>query len=178
MNRIKRLGCFLAISLPLQFAATGKILTKTEVNTETNANQTATMKTAVAEDKTCRVSLTGNDRMRYNLPSFIVEKQCHTFTLHFENIGRLPKASMGHNVVIAKKTEAQALATDGMSAGMKNEYLPPEDTRIIVKTPMIGGGEKTSVSFSTDLLEKGGDYVFFCSFPGHYFLMQGQVIVE
>ena len=43
---------------------------------------------------------------------------------------------------------------------------------------MIGGGEETSVTFDISGLEPGGDYTFFCSFPGHYVLMNGQFIVE
>lgn len=130
------------------------------------------------KDESCQVMIKGDDRMRYDTKTFTVKKSCATFTINFENAGKLPKSSMGHNVVLAKKSEAQALAMDGMSAGVKNDYLPPEDSRIIVKTAMIGGGEKTSVTFSTDLLNKTDEYLFFCSFPGHIFTMQGTVIVE
>ena len=42
----------------------------------------------------------------------------------------------------------------------------------------VGGGEKDSVTFKTDVLEAGGDYDFFCSFPGHYAVMRGKVVVE
>ena len=43
---------------------------------------------------------------------------------------------------------------------------------------MIGGGEESSVTFNLSALEAGQDYIFFCSFPGHYALMKGQFIVE
>lgn len=138
-----------------------------------------TIKTPASdESKDCQVHITGNDRMMFDTKTFTVQKSCETFTIHFENVGKLPKSSMGHNVVLAKKSEAQALATEGMSAGVKNDYLPPKDARIITKTAMIGGGEKASVTFSPDVLRKGGEYLFFCSFPGHFFTMQGVVIVE
>ena len=38
------------------------------------------------------------------------------------------------------------------------------------------GAESTSVTFRTTKLQKGGDYSFFCSFPGHYVIMQGKFI--
>lgn len=133
---------------------------------------------SVDSDATCQVSITGNDRMKYNIKEFAIPASCDEFTINFANVGSLPKTSMGHNVVIAKKADAQAVAIDGMSAGVQNDYLPPDDKRVIVKTAMIGGGEKTSLTFPTDSLEKGGEYLFFCSFPGHFFTMQGIITVE
>jgi len=47
-----------------------------------------------------------------------------------------------------------------------------------VHDTVTGGGEKDSVTFKTDKLEAGGDYDFFCSFPGHYAVMRGKVVVE
>ncbi|MBT6073693.1 MAG: azurin, partial [Gammaproteobacteria bacterium] len=41
-----------------------------------------------------------------------------------------------------------------------------------------GGGAETSVTFSGDLLTAGGDYTFFCSFPGHYAIMKGLFVVR
>lgn len=155
--------------------------TATEAETAQTAEPTTTASETTATTDAgdaCQVALTGDDHMKYNLKSFIVPKSCDEFTIHFENVGRLPKASMGHDVVIAKKDEAQALAMDGMSAGVENDYIPPDDARVLVKTAMIGGGEKTEVIFNTDVLKSGEDYVFFCSFPGHYFTMKGAVVVE
>ena len=43
---------------------------------------------------------------------------------------------------------------------------------------MIGGGQQVSIKFDTAKLNVGGDYTFFCSFPGHFVLMNGKLIVE
>ena len=43
---------------------------------------------------------------------------------------------------------------------------------------LIGGGDEVTVTFDTSALEAGGDYTYFCSFPGHYVLMNGKFIVE
>jgi azurin len=40
---------------------------------------------------------------------------------------------------------------------------------------VIGGGETTTVTFPTSKLKKGGDYTFFCSFPGHWSIMKGKL---
>jgi azurin len=52
---------------------------------------------------------------------------------------------------------------------------PKNDARIIAHTKLIGGGETTTVSFPTAKLKKGGDYTFFCSFPGHWAQMKGKL---
>jgi azurin len=67
---------------------------------------------------------------------------------------------------------------DGQAAGPDNNYLKPGDTRVLAATKLIGGGEETTISFDPSMLEAGGDYTFFCSFPAHYVLMNGKLIVE
>ena len=57
-------------------------------------------------------------------------------------------------------------------------YLQENDHRIISSTNMIGGGQETSVTFDVSVLELGGDYTYFCSFPGHNVLMNGKLIIE
>ena len=52
------------------------------------------------------------------------------------------------------------------------------DPRVIAETDLIGGGETASVTFDLSGLEPGGDYTYFCSFPGHYVLMKGNFIIE
>jgi len=37
------------------------------------------------------------------------------------------------------------------------------------------GGEGTTISFSMEGLETDGDYKLFCSFPGHFMIMQGEL---
>jgi azurin len=43
---------------------------------------------------------------------------------------------------------------------------------------VIGGGEETTITIDISGLEAGGDYTYFCSFPGHFVLMNGKFIVE
>ena len=71
----------------------------------------------------------------------------------------------------------QPIATAGMSAGAAADYLPAGDKRVIAHTPLVGGGASTSASFPGNAL-KAGDYSFFCSFPGHFALMKGKLVVQ
>ena len=85
---------------------------------------------------------------------------------------------MGHNWVLSKSADVQPVATAGMSAGLAAEYVPQADARVIAFSEVIGGGQSTSVSFSTDGLTIGDGYTFFCSFPGHSYSMRGLLTVE
>jgi azurin len=67
------------------------------------------------------------------------------------------------------------VAADGMTAGLPNDYLKKGDTRVIAHTKVIGGKQSTSVTFPTSKLKKGGDYTYFCSFPGHSSVMIGKL---
>ena len=80
---------------------------------------------------------------------------------------------MGHNWVLVKTADVTTVANAGMSAGLANNYLPPNDGHIIASTKIIGGGQSANVTFSTAKLTKGGDYTFMCTFPGHYVIMKG-----
>ena len=63
-----------------------------------------------------------------------------------------------------------------MRMNLADSYLPKKDPRVLAHTAVIGGGQSTSVTFSTAALRKGGDYTFFCSFPGHFAMMKGKLI--
>ena len=78
----------------------------------------------------------------------------------------------------AKPADVDAAAQAGIKAGPTKNYVDEEGGKVIAHTKLIGGGEKTDVTFKTDVFEAKGDYDFFCSFPGHYAVMRGKVIVE
>lgn len=126
----------------------------------------------------CDVTIEGNDAMQFNTKEIVVDKTCEDFTINLVHTGKLPKAAMGHNVVITKAADKQAVANDATKAGPAADYLKPNDDRVIAHTKLIGGGEKDSVTFKTAALDAGGDYDFFCSFPGHWAIMTGKVVVK
>ncbi|SBV49868.1 electron transfer protein azurin I [Xanthomonas bromi] len=80
---------------------------------------------------------------------------------------------MGHNWVLTKSADFQAVANAGVRSTLADSYLPKADPRVIAHTKVIGGGDSTTVSFPTGQLSKGTDYTFFCSFPGHWAMMKG-----
>jgi azurin len=128
---------------------------------------------AQAADKVCKLEIAGNDMMQFDKKELAVAKDCTTVELTLTHTGKLPAASMGHNWVLTTTADFQAVANDGMAAGLANDYIKKDDKRVIAHTKIIGGGESTSVKFSTSALKPGEAYTFFCSFPGHSALMKG-----
>jgi len=121
----------------------------------------------------CKLELTGNDQMQYDRHDLWVNGACTEVTLTLRHTGKLPKEAMGHNWVLVNAKDLDAVANAGMAAGLQNNYVAPDDKRVLAHTKVVGGGETTSVTFSTSILQKGGAYKYLCTFPGHHALMQG-----
>lgn len=121
----------------------------------------------------CAVEIEGNDAMQFNKPTISVPASCKQFTVKLKHAGKLPKSAMGHNWVLTTSADAQAVASEGIAAGLDKNYLKPGDPRVIAFTPIIGGGESTSVTFDTSKLKADQSYMYICSFPGHSALMKG-----
>ena len=125
----------------------------------------------------CTVSLKGDDAMKFDLKEATVSASCPTITIELTHTGKLPAAAMGHNVVVTATKDLDAVARDGIKAGVAGHYVNKADARVIAATTLVGGGQKTKVSFPGKKLTAGGDYSFFCSFPGHSMLMKGKLVV-
>jgi len=121
----------------------------------------------------CEATVDGTDMMTYSVQTLEASRTCQQFTLHLTHSGNMPKSVMGHNWVLAKASDAEAIDADGGSAGFDQGYLKPKDPRVIAHTRLIGGGETDSVTFSLAELKSDEAYEFFCSFPGHRTLMKG-----
>lgn len=122
----------------------------------------------------CEVSIDANDAMQFSSKTLSVPASCKEVTLTLNHTGKMPAQSMGHNLVITDTDKVQAVGTEGMSAGLENNYIKPNDDRVYASTKVIGGGESTSITFNTEKMSPDGDYSFFCSFPGHWAIMQGK----
>lgn len=125
--------------------------------------------------KTCEVTVESNDQMKFDQAEIAIAADCTEVALTLKHTGTLAANVMGHNWVLAKTDEYRPLAIAGGRETAETSFLPKDDARAIAFTPIIGGGETTSVTFSTSKLEAGGDYTFFCSFPGHWGVMKGKL---
>lgn len=121
----------------------------------------------------CTIEIEGNDAMQFNKPVIEVSKSCKEFTVKLRHSGKLPRQAMGHNWVLSKAADVQAVASDGIAAGAAQNYVKAGDARVLAHTRIVGGGESDSVSFAVAKLDAAGSYTYFCSFPGHSSLMKG-----
>jgi len=121
----------------------------------------------------CSIDIQGNDAMQFDVKSIDVSKSCKDFTVNLSHPGTLAKNVMGHNWVLTTSADYQGAAVDGMSAGLDKDYVKQDDARVIAHTKVIGGGERTSITFPVSKLTAGVEYTFFCSFPGHWAVMKG-----
>ena len=131
------------------------------------------MTVAPAWAATCEVTVEGNDQMKFNTNQIVVDKSCEKFTVTIKHAGKMAKAVMGHNFVLAKTADLQGVAGDAAKAGAAKDYIPDGDARVIAHTKLVGAGESDSVTIDITKLDPAGDYSFFCSFPGHWAVMKG-----
>lgn len=126
----------------------------------------------------CATEVEGTDAMQFNVGSIVVPASCATLKITLRHVGKLPVTVMGHDLVVAKAADMQAITTDGIAAGAAANYLKPGDARVIAHTKLVGGGQSDTVSVPVAKLKNGGPYAFFCSFPGHSVMMKGTISVE
>lgn len=133
----------------------------------------------VAEVKKADVEVTieGNDTMQFDKKEFTV-KEGQTVALTFKNVGKLPKAAMGHNVVILKTgtvvpTFAMDCMANAQTTGLPNK--PELKEQVVAATKILGPGEEETVTFTAPA---AGKYDYICTFTGHFGVMKGVMTVE
>jgi azurin len=130
----------------------------------------------VAYADPCKIAIDSNDMMQFSVHDIAVPTNCSDVELTLRHAGQLPAKVMGHDWVLAKDSDKSAIVNAGMAAGLKHNFLPENDKRIIAATKVVGGGESTTVKFSTAALVQGARYVFFCTVPGHSSVMHGKFL--
>ncbi len=161
---------------------------KDEAKAEDKKDEDGKAAEAKAEDKKddakggddkCKAVVEGNDAMAFNVSEITINKaDCPEFTIELKHVGEMPKETMGHNVVVTKAADKDAVVGEGAEAGLEKDYVKDDDKRVLAHTKLIGGKESAEVKFKTEGFEAGGDYDFFCSYPGHASMMTGKVVVK
>lgn len=112
------------------------------------------------------VQITANDKMHYDLNAFEV-KPGQTVSVTLTNVGKTPKASMGHNFIVLKQnTNVQKFLDEGSTHAAQDYIAPDSVTDVIAHTKLLGPGESDTVTFTAPFVP--GDYDFLCAFPAHY----------
>lgn len=123
----------------------------------------------------CDITIDATDAMTYSSKEIAIKKSCKTFNITLNHVGKLGKNIMGHNLVITKEADQKAVLEDGSKAGAAGEYVKANDARIVAHTKLISGGEQAATQLTLAKLDTKANYVFFCSFPGHAFMMKGVI---
>ena len=123
------------------------------------------------------IRLTGSDTLQYNVKE-ITDAPGEKLNIEFTNIGTMPKQAMAHNWVLLNKPmsdgEVNAIA---MAASTKPpEFMPDDKSAILAHTKMLGSGEKDTVQMIAPA--EPGTYPYVCTFPGHFALMRGNLVVK
>ena len=96
-----------------------------------------------------------------------------TVRLTFTNTATNP--AMSHNVVVLQQNASVNDVGQAAMSAADTDYIPADFAdEIIAHTAMSAPGETVTVEFTAPA---EGDYVYICTFPGHYMMMQGTMRV-
>ena len=123
------------------------------------------------------VEITGSDQMKFSVTS-ITAKPGELLHVRLKSVGTLPKIVMAHNfVLLAKGTDATAFANAAALAAT-TAYIPAQfKAKVLASTALAGPGETVDVTFKAPAV--AGQYVYLCSFSGHFIAgMKGVLAVK
>jgi len=124
-----------------------------------------------------KVEITGNDQMKFDVVA-IEAKPGQKVTVTLKNVGTMPKMSMGHNFVLLTQDQDPPKFVEASQTSMGTEYIAPDlKSKVLANTKLLGPGESDTISFAAP--KQPGDYIYICSFPGHYAIgMKGTLTVK
>jgi azurin len=131
----------------------------------------------VRRDGVAAIHITGNDDMRYNITRFVVHPG-EKVRITFENVGKMPITTMGHDLVILKPgQDYRSFANDVNSADLKAKGEIPDSLldKVIAHTKILGPGESQTIEL---VAPAAGEYDYLCTFPTHAVFMHGRMIVK
>lgn len=116
---------------------------------------------------------TVQEQMRYDTPRIVVEAG-KPVQIIFENADRMP-----HNFVIvapgAREAIGEKAQTMQPTPDKNGRAYIPEDKRIIIASKLMEYGEKETLKFTAPT--EPGKYEYVCTFPGHWAVMFGELLV-
>jgi azurin len=117
---------------------------------------------------------TVREQMRYDTPRLVVEAG-KPFEIIFENVD-----FMSHNLLIVKPNTREKIGL--AAAAMKPEDVDsegrsyvPATSDVLAASKMLQTGEKETLRLTAPITE--GECEYLCTFPGHYQVMRGQLVV-
>jgi glucose/arabinose dehydrogenase/azurin len=113
------------------------------------------------------------EQMRYDTTRLVVEAG-KPFEIIFENLDMMP-----HNIVIVQPGAREEVGTQAQTMSPKPDrqgrVYVPTNKKIIAASKLIEPGQKETLKLTAP--EKPGDYDYVCTYPEHWKVMFGQLIV-
>ncbi len=141
-------------------------------NTTTSAPPAA--EEAASDKEIVTIELAGNDQMQYD-QLFLQVDAGTRIRLTLTHSGQMAKAVMGHNFVLLKEGTSMSGFVREALKEVDNDYIPQNTEDIIAHTKMLGGGESDTIEFDAP---PPGTYDYICTFPGHFAVMKGKLVVS
>lgn len=122
------------------------------------------------------VTVEANDQMKFTVTK-IEAVAGSELTIVLKNVGSLPKAAMGHNLVVLKKGSNPMAFSQAAVAAAASEYIPDNmKDQVLAATKLLGPKEEDSITFTVP--DEPGEYPYLCSFPAHFIVgMKGVIVV-
>ena len=115
------------------------------------------------------------EQLRFDTARLVVEAG-KPFQIIFENPDAMP-----HNIVFVQPGTMQSVAESVQAQapdkldGKGRAYVPEKDPRVIAASKLLEAGQKETLDVTAP--DKEGSYEFVCTFPGHWAIMHGKLIV-
>ena len=139
----------------------------------TDTTKTATPAGKVAEGTDVTIHCVGNNMSEMHYDVSEIHTTANT-KMKITLVDDATDPSMQHNIVIVKAADMDSVAMHGISAGLAKGFVPDEAS-VIAASKLTQPGTKTVLEFTTPA---AGDYMFICTYPGHYQKMNGKFIVK
>jgi len=120
------------------------------------------------------VTLKADDFLRFK-PNRITAQSGSELVIVLENTGTV--SGLEHNfVLLTKGSDPNRFGNAAMSQ-KANDYIPPLlKEQIVAHTSLVAAGKTTQVSFTVP--SEKGSYAYLCSYPGHFSVSKGVLVVE
>ena len=161
---MKKIIYFLLIVLVISGCGNSKASEKQKTNKTEQKSE---------EELSTNIIINSNDTMKFDKKILLVPAG-KKITLTLNHTGKFPKVGMGHNFVLLKADTNVSEFAEKAAMARKTDYIPEGD-QTIAYTKLLGGGESDTIIFEAP---KKGYYTFLCTFPGHWQLMRGKLIVK
>jgi azurin len=138
---------------------------------EPNYDPTKIDPTAKVVDITLNTEGNTMTEMKYDMKEIRVPAGS---TIHMKFNNKATDAAMIHNFVVIDEGTADSVASAGIKAGPSANYVPASKN-VLYGSKLLQ--PKESTEFSIPAPAKGS-YDFICTYPGHYKMMNGKLIVE